>query len=45
MSILDKEETRYKLQKTEGYYFLIALFCILFGAVYEVFSHGVFSFL
>jgi len=25
-------------------YFLIALFCALFGAVYEVFSHGVYSF-
>lgn len=31
-------------EKTAFAYFLIALFCALFGAVYEVFSHGVYSF-
>lgn len=28
----------------EGTYLLISLFCAFFGAVYEVFSHGVFSY-
>ena len=32
------------LAKISFFYLLIALFCALFGAVYEVFSHQVFSF-
>ena len=30
--------------KTAFVYLLISLFCALFGAVYEMFSHGVYSF-
>ncbi|MGN0307970.1 MAG: hypothetical protein ACI4DN_07120 [Lachnospiraceae bacterium] len=30
--------------KTAYVYLLVALFCALFGAVYEFFSHGVYSF-
>ena len=30
--------------KTAFIYLIISLFCALFGAVYEVFSHGVYSF-
>lgn len=33
-----------RMEKTAFVYFLIALFCALFGAVYEVFSHEVYSF-
>lgn len=33
-----------RLEKTAFVYFLIALFCAVFGAVYEVFSHDVYSF-
>lgn len=32
------------MEKTAFVYFMIALFCALFGAVYEVFSHEVYSF-
>ncbi len=31
------------MKKTGFIYLLIALFCILFGAIYESFSHGVYS--
>ena len=33
-----------RMEKTAFGYFLIALFCALFGAVYEAFSHDVYSF-
>lgn len=33
-----------RAEQTAFVYFLIALFCALFGAVYEVFSHEVYSF-
>lgn len=33
-----------RMEKTAFGYFLAALFCALFGAVYEVFSHEVYSF-
>jgi len=33
-----------RMEKTAFVYFMIALFCVLFGAVYEVFSHEVYSF-
>ena len=35
---------RAQMEKTAFVYFLIALFCALFGAVYEVFSHDVYSY-
>ena len=33
-----------KCAKTAFAYLIVSLFCALFGAVYEVFSHGVYSF-
>lgn len=33
-----------KAAKTAFIYLLISLFCALFGAVYEMYSHGVYSF-
>lgn len=33
-----------KMMKTGFVYLFISLFCILFGAVYESFSHGVYSY-
>ena len=33
-----------RTEKTAFIYFLVALFCALFGAVYELFSHEVYSF-
>ena len=39
----DNDITR-QTAKTAFVYLLISLFCALFGAVYEVFSHGVYSF-
>lgn len=39
----DHDITR-QAAKTAFVYLLISLFCALFGAVYEIFSHGVYSF-
>ena len=33
-----------RMNKTALYYLFISLFCILFGAVYELFSHEVYSY-
>ena len=33
-----------KMGKTAFCYLLISLFCILFGAIYEIYSHGVYSY-
>ena len=38
------DETSIKALKAAFIYLLISLFCILFGAIYEVFSHEVYSF-
>lgn len=43
MYTLDNE-TATQASKTAFVYLLISLFCALFGAVYEVFSHEVYSF-
>lgn len=43
MYTLDKDITM-RASKTAFVYLLISLFCALFGAVYEVFSHEVYSF-
>ena len=43
MSTSDNDIARRAL-KTAFVYLLISLFCALFGAVYEVFSHGVYSY-
>lgn len=43
MYTLDNDNTRQTV-KTAFVYLLISLFCALFGAVYEVFSHEVYSF-
>ena len=40
----DMETNRKRALKTAFVYFLITLFCLLLGAVYEYFSHGVFSY-
>lgn len=40
----DTEANRTRALKTAFIYLLISLFCLLFGAVYEYFSHGVFSY-
>ena len=44
MSTSVTERTGRRMLRTAFAYLLIALFCALFGAVYEMFSHGVFSF-
>ena len=41
--ILDTEKQRKYVAKTGVFYLLATLFCVLFGAVYEYFSHGVYS--
>lgn len=41
---LDIKSARIRAAKTAFIYLLISLFCVLFGAIYEVFSHGVYSF-
>ena len=38
------EPTARTAVKTALVYLLLSLFCVLFGAVYELFSHGVYSF-
>ncbi len=43
LSISDTEKKCQETKKTGFIYLLIALFCILFGAIYESFSHGVYS--
>lgn len=40
----DSHPERDQAARTGLIYLFIAIFCALFGAVYEVFSHGVFSF-
>ena len=37
-------DIHHKAAKTAFAYLLISLFCALFGAVYEMYSHGVYSF-
>ena len=37
-------DIQHKAAKTAFAYLLISLFCALFGAVYEMYSHGVYSF-
>ena len=44
MSISVIDPLPHKAAKTALVYLLVALFCALFGAVYEMFSHGVYSF-
>lgn len=43
MFILDIKEQGKHIVKTGYIYLLISLFCVLFGAVYEYFSHEVYS--
>lgn len=44
MSILDINRQRRGMAKTGFIYLFISVFCILFGAVYEYFSHEVYSY-
>ena len=44
MYMSDIDENAKRAKKTAFIYLLISLFCALFGAVYEGFSHGVYSF-
>lgn len=44
MYTLGTDTASRKAAKTAFVYLLISLFCSLFGAVYEIFSHGVYSF-
>ena len=44
MFISDTKPNRERYQKTIGIYLCVTLFTALFGGVYEVFGHGVFSF-
>lgn len=44
MYISDTDKATGKALKTAFVYLLVSLFCILFGAVYELFSHEVYSF-
>lgn len=47
MSILDikaRQEQQKKALKTAFIYLLVSLFCVLFGAVYELFGHEVYSY-
>ena len=43
MSILVTEKDPKDIKRWEFFYLLISLFCLLFGAVYERFSHEVYS--
>lgn len=43
MFISDTEEQKRHIAKTGFVYLLVSLFCVLFGAVYEHFSHEVYS--
>ncbi len=40
----DIDNPRRRMTKTGFFYLALSLFCVLFGAVYEYFSHGVYSF-
>lgn len=40
----DIKKKRKRILKTALIYFAVSLFCVLFGAVYEIFSHGVYSY-
>ena len=40
----DTKKNRDRYWKTITVYLGVTLFCVLFGAVYEVFSHGVYSY-
>ncbi len=40
----DINEDRKRFARTALIYLLVSIFCALFGAVYELFSHGVYSF-
>ncbi len=40
----DTDQNTRRASKTALVYLLISLFCILFGAVYELYSHGVYSY-
>lgn len=44
MYISDIEAAAKRASRTAFVYLLVSLFCALFGAVYEVFSHEVYSF-
>lgn len=44
MYISDIETNTKRATKTAFVYLLISLFCVLFGAVYELYSHEVYSF-
>ncbi len=44
MYTLDIDTTSKQAAKTAFVYLLTSLFCGLFGAVYEIYSHGVYSF-
>ena len=44
MCISDIDAIHKKSSKTALFYLLISLFCVLFGAIYELFSHGVYSY-
>ncbi len=40
----DIEKNKLRCVKTALVYLSVSIFCALFGAIYEVFSHGVYSF-
>lgn len=40
----DTKDLHAKMQKTGFIYLFVSLFCVLFGAVYEYFSHEVYSY-
>jgi len=40
----DTEIDRMRIRKTAFVYLLVSLFCVLFGAVYESYSHEVYSY-
>ena len=44
MSILELETRKRKSLKAARNYLLASLFCAFFGAIYEAFSHGVYSY-
>ena len=44
MSILEFETPERKRLKAARNYLVVSIFCAFFGAVYEIFSHGVYSY-
>lgn len=44
MYISDIERNAKRASKTSFVYLLIALFCVLFGAIYEIYSHEIYSY-